>query len=131
MADYDAMKQLALRMRTSKHGVVLGYSSRLDAGLEAVYYNDLPFVLGRGGMNLFGRKEVEKLIHDFHISYVWTDDDLVDKLRAWFPRSSVVMSRAPLLRAGRETERGAGRRFARGVTDPGARSQPMKGGKSG
>jgi hypothetical protein len=89
------MKQLALRMRTLKPGIVLGYSGRLDAGLEAVYYNDLPFVWGRGGLKLFGRKEVEKQIQDFYISYMWTDDDLLGKIRAWFPRSSVVMSNPP------------------------------------
>ena len=94
-ADYDAMKQMATSMHTIKPGVILGYSTRLDSGIEAVYYHELPFVWGRGGLRLFGREVVDKLVHDFRISYIWTDDDLVGKLREWFPRARVVMSNPP------------------------------------
>ena len=94
-ADYDAMKQLALRMRTIRPGVVLGYSRRLDSGLEAVYYHDLPFVSGRGGFNLFDRPEVEKLVQDFHVSYIWTDESLLEKVQEWFPRARVVLTGPP------------------------------------
>jgi hypothetical protein len=94
-ADYDAMKQLAVRMRTIKPGVVLGYSGLLDSGVETVYYHDLPFVLGRAGMELFDRDEVEKLVHDFHISYIWTDENLLHKVQEWFPRGRVVMATPP------------------------------------
>jgi len=94
-ADYDAMKQLALRMRTIRPGVVLGYSRRLDSGLEAVYYHDLPFVSGRRGLELFDRPEVEKLVQDFHVSYIWTDESLLEKLQEWFPRARVVLTGAP------------------------------------
>ena len=94
-ADYDAMKQLALRMRTIRPGVVLGYSRRIDSGLDAVYYHDLPFVWGRGGFNLFERPEVEKLVQDFHVSYIWTDESLLEKLQEWFPRARVVLTGPP------------------------------------
>ena len=94
-ADYDAMKQLALRMRTIRPGVVLGYSHRLDSGLEAVYYHDLPFVSGRRGLELFDRPEVEKLVHDFHVSYIWTDESLLEKVQEWFPRARVVLTGPP------------------------------------
>ena len=94
-AEYDAMKQLALRMRTIKPGVVLGYSGRFVSGVETVYYHDLPFVVGRGHVRLFDRDEIEKLVHDFHVSYIWTDEILLDKVQVWFPRGRVVMAGPP------------------------------------
>ncbi len=94
-ADYEAMEQLALRMRTIRPGVVLGYSRRLDSGLEAIYYNDLPYVSGRRVLELFDRPEVEKLVHDFHVSYIWTDESLLEKVQGWFPRARVVLTGPP------------------------------------
>jgi hypothetical protein len=94
-AQYDAMKELALRMRTLEPGVVLGYSGRIDAGLEAVYYHDMPFVWGRGGYTLLNRGGVEKLVKDLHISYIWTDEDLLPNVQKWFPTGRVVMANPP------------------------------------
>ncbi len=94
-ADYDAMKQLALRMRTIRPGVVLSYSRRLDSGLETAYYHDLPLVSGRRGLELFDQPEVEKLVHDFHVSYIWTDESLLEKVQEWFPRARVVLTGPP------------------------------------
>jgi len=94
-ADYDAMKQLALKMRTIKPGVVLGYAYRLDAGTETEYYHDLPLVVGRGGLKLFGRDEIEKLVRDFHITHIWTDESSINRLREWFPAARVLMDNPP------------------------------------
>jgi len=93
-AEYDAMKKLALRMRTIKPGVLLTYSNKLDSGLETAYYHDLPLVSGRG-MRLFDRPAVEKLVHDFHVSYIWTDSSLLEEVQRWFPKARVLLTGPP------------------------------------
>ncbi len=53
-----------------------------------MYWHRFPFVCGRG----FNRiEEVEKLVHDFDIQYIWADEAIVHRVESYLPEAKCVL----------------------------------------
>jgi hypothetical protein len=87
-AHYEKMLPLAKELGQLEQGVVLGYSSSLDGGFETVYWHRFPFVYGRSREI----DEVQKLIHDFDVRYIWADQSTVHKLESYLPEERIILS---------------------------------------
>lgn len=90
-ADYEKMRPLAIALGSLEPGVTLGYSNSLDGGIETVYWHRFPFVCGRG----FNMQEVQKLVHDFDVRYIWTDESTAQQIASEFPEASVILTNEP------------------------------------
>jgi hypothetical protein len=87
-ANYEKMLPLARELGRLEPGVVLGCSRSLDGGFETVYWHCFPFVYGRGRE----KDEVQKLVHDFDVRYIWTDQQRLDKVESQLPRARIVLN---------------------------------------
>jgi hypothetical protein len=85
---YDKMLPLARELKNLEPGVVLGYTGLLDGGIETVYWHKLPYVCGRG----LEMHEIQKLVHDFGIRYVWTDQVTKHQIESSFPKAALILS---------------------------------------
>jgi hypothetical protein len=90
-ADYERMRPLAMALGSLEPGVTLGHSNSLDGGIETVYWHRFPFVYGRG----FNTQEVQKLVHDFDVRYIWTDESTVHQIASEFPEARVILTNEP------------------------------------
>jgi len=86
-ANYRKMLPLARELGQLEPGVVLGYSSP-DGGLETIYWHRFPFVYGRGRE----KDEVQKLVRDFDIRYIWTDQPNLDRVKSYLPEARIILS---------------------------------------
>ncbi len=86
-AYYERMLPLAKELGQLEPGVVLGYSRSLDGGFETVYWHRFPFVYGRGREI----DEIQKLIGDFDVRYIWTDQKGLHKIETRLPEAKVVL----------------------------------------
>lgn len=84
------MLPLARELGQLEPGVILGYSNP-DGGLETVYWHRFPFVYGRGREI----DEVQKLVHDFDVRYIWTDQSTVHMIESYFPEARIILSNEP------------------------------------
>jgi hypothetical protein len=82
------MLPLARELKNLEPGVVLGYTGLLDGGIETVYWHKLPYVCGRG----LEMHEIQKLVHDFGIRYVWTDQVTKHQIESSFPKAALILS---------------------------------------
>jgi hypothetical protein len=87
-AQYAQMVPLAKQMIDLPSGVVLGYSDSLDGGRETIYWNRRPYVYAVG----FKMIEVQKLVRDFNVRYIWADQTTADQVQSGFPGATVVLS---------------------------------------
>lgn len=86
-AQYDSMLELAKELGTFEPGVTLGYADSLDGGIETVYWHRFPFVAGCGFTRI---EEVRKLVDDFDVRYVWTDEAGVDRVKSFLPGAKLI-----------------------------------------
>lgn len=87
-ANYAKMLPLARELGQLELGVVLGCSRSLDGGFETVYWHRFPFVYGRGRE----KDEVQKLVRDFDVRYIWTDQSRLDKVESYFSEARIILS---------------------------------------
>jgi hypothetical protein len=85
---YEKMIVLVEEVVELEPGVFLGYADSLDGGRETVYYHRFPFVYGRG-LNI---SEVQKLVHDFDIRYIWSDQATVSQVKSGLPEAIIILS---------------------------------------
>jgi hypothetical protein len=90
-ANYEKMLPLARELGQLEPGVVLGYSRSLGGGLETIYWHRFPFVHGRGREI----DEVQKLVHDFDIRYIWADQFTVHTVESYLPEARIILSNEP------------------------------------
>lgn len=90
-ANYAKMLPLVRELGQLEPGVVLGYSDSLDGGFETVYWHRFPFVCGRGRE----MDEVQKLVHDFDVRYIWADQSTVHMIESYFPEARIILSNEP------------------------------------
>lgn len=86
--NYSRMKDLASEMTNLDPGTVLGYSNELDGGIETIYFHRLPFVYGSG----FKIDEMIKLVRDFNVRYIWTDNSNVGTIKNEIPEANLILS---------------------------------------
>jgi hypothetical protein len=67
---HNKMRPLAEDLSNLEKAVTLGYSQKLDGGIETIYWHSFPFVAGRG----LELPEIQKLVCDFDIQYIWVDE---------------------------------------------------------
>ena len=77
-AQYASMRHVVSELSIRPSRPLLGYSTSLDGGAETVYWDEFPFIRGRGYNGLMEPAIVRKLVADFDIGYVWTDRSSVD-----------------------------------------------------
>jgi hypothetical protein len=85
---YSSMLSLVGELSNLEPGVVLGVSSSLDGGFETVYWLGWPFVYGRGR----NMPEVQKLVDDFGVRYIWSDQATTDMIESTLPNASLILS---------------------------------------
>ena len=85
---YAEMVPLASALGQRQPGVVLGYATSLDGGIEGVYWHRFSFVAGRG----FSITEAEKLVRDFDVRYIWSDEETAGEIAAHFPDGERILS---------------------------------------
>lgn len=69
--DFAASRQLALWLKDQPEGTVLGYSERLDGGIEGVRFHRQPYVDGRNF--LFQPAATVELLRQYQPRYLWCD----------------------------------------------------------
>ena len=89
------MVDLSLALSEREEGVVLGYASSLDGGVEAVYWHRFPFVRGRyydpsGHTNT--AQILSKLADDFDARYIWADKGTLSQIQTHFPDFEITLS---------------------------------------
>ncbi len=87
-AGYAKMLPLAREVDKLDRGVMLGYASILDGGMETVYWQHQPFVYGRE----LPPPALEKVVEDFGVRYVWTDPHTLPDAAVRFPRAREILS---------------------------------------
>lgn len=90
-ASYEKMLPLARELGQLEPGVILGYSRSLGGGLETIYWHRFPFVYGRGREI----DEVQKLVHDFDIRYIWVEQSTVHVIESCLPEARAILSNEP------------------------------------
>ena len=88
---YAKMRPLAEDLSNLEPHVTLGYSQYLDGGIETVYWHRFPFVAGRG----LGLPEIQKLICDFDVQYIWADDATKAEITDTFTASHLILQSPP------------------------------------
>jgi len=88
---YDQMQPLALELAQREAGVVLGMAQGLDGGIETVYWQRFPFVAGRD----LDPQALVKLVNDFHVRYLWSDEATNAPLLDTFPAAILILESAP------------------------------------
>jgi len=91
-AQYEKMLPLARELGQLEPGVVLGYSHSLDGGFETVYWHRFPFVYGRDRKE---QEQVQKLVRDFDVRYIWTDQQRLDEVESYFPEARIILRNEP------------------------------------
>jgi len=84
---YEEMRSLALEAANLEKGVMLGFSTSLDGGIETVYWSRLPFVAGRlAGVDISEPgPELGILIRDFDVRYIWVDESTRERVLSDVP----------------------------------------------
>lgn len=88
---YAQMVPLAQELSTREPGVMLGYSTSLDGGIEAVYWHRFPFVHGRG----FDGNVLRKLVDDFQVRYIWAEETTLGTVATYVPHARVILQSKP------------------------------------
>ena len=85
---YSRMLPLVGELSDLEPGVVLGVAPSLDGGFETVYWLGWPFVYGRGR----NMREVQKLVDDFGVRYIWSDQATTGMIESTLPNASLILS---------------------------------------
>ncbi len=89
---YAQMLPLAKKIDKLPPGAVLGYAKALDGGFETVYWHHQPFVYAR---EFDDEITIEKLVKDFNIRYIWTDNANLNKTQMIFPYAKIILQNPP------------------------------------
>jgi hypothetical protein len=84
---YAEMLSLTEEMKQLEPGVILGYANSLDGGFETIYWHRLPYVYGRG----LGEAEIQKLVRDFDVRYVWVDEGNLHNMESYLPEVQMIL----------------------------------------
>lgn len=73
--DYAEMLEISDLMKDLEKLPVIGSAKSLDGGIESVYHHGFPYIHARG----FDWDAIEKIQHDYHAQYFWTDEIMLPK----------------------------------------------------